>query len=763
MGIKNKVYFLSFLFYIFSFVVSAQEVQEQLPLTDVLISIKTQYKVQFNYAEDSLEGISIIPPSISLTLNEVLSYLEINTKFSFKDLDGTFILIGIKDTIFDVQQLSQVVLSQYIVKGINKLKNGSYEIDFNQFDILPGLIETDVLQAVQAFPGIQSINETVSDINIRGGTHDQNLILWDGIKMYQSGHFFGLISMFNPQITQHVSVLKNGTDTTLTDGVSGTIAMETSSKINETFRGSLGLNFIDANGFADIPLSEKSSIQVAARKSISDFTKTPTYINFFERISQGTEVQTNTNDIFNSDQEFDFYDMSLRWIYNISDKDQLQVNFLTANNELRFNENSTVDTIETSRQSSLSQNSIASGIHYKRIWNDTWQTTFEVYETDYELKAINVNVLDQQRFQQENAVSETSLKFLANYKLNERLQFLNGYHFMETQIRNLDDVDNPRFRSLISEVLRTHGLFSQLNYSTLDKKTSLNFGLRYNYLDKFRKHILEPRISLTYQFLNNFSFEVLGEFKHQSTSQVINFQNDFLGIEKRRWQLSNDEDVPVIHSKQVSVGLSYSKKGWLVSADTYYKYVNGITTQSQGFQNQYEFVKASGSYKAYGVDFILRKQIKEFTTWLSYSYLNSDYTFNTLPEQTIPNNFDITHTITFGANYTLEDLKLSAGLNWHSGRPTTQPVTGNEIDDDAINFEATNSSNLQDYLRVDVSAVYTIGLWGNTRADLGISVWNVLNKNNQINNFYRINDGTVSETMQSSLGMTPNAVLRVHF
>ncbi|TXE20000.1 TonB-dependent receptor [Psychroserpens burtonensis] len=763
MAVKNKLYFLSFFFLIFSFEIYAQKTQSELPLTQLLTTLQSQYRIQFNYAQETLEGIKIIPPSKNLTLNEVLSYLEMNTTFSFQDLDGTFILVGIRDNTFDLQQLSQIVLSQYIVKGINKLNNGSYKIDFKQFDILPGLIETDVLQAVQAFPGIQSINETVSDINIRGGTHDQNLILWDGIKMYQSGHFFGLISMFNPQITQRVSVLKNGTDTKLTDGVSGTIAMETSSKINETFKGSVGLNFIDANGFADIPLSEKSSVQVAVRKSISDFAETPTYTNFFERIAQDTEVETNANDIVNSDQEFDFYDTSLRWIYNISNKDQLQVNFLTANNQLRFNENSLIDETERSRQSSLSQNSIAGALHYKRVWNETLQTTFEAYETDYELKAINANLVDQQRFQQENVVSETSVKFIANYKMNEQLQFLNGYHFVETKITNLDDVDNPRFRSLISEVLRTHGLFSQLNYNSLNKKTSLTFGLRYNYLDKFKKHILEPRFSFTYQFLNNFSFEVLGEFKHQSTSQVINFQNDFLGIEKRRWQLSNNEDIPVIRSKQVSLGLSFSKNGWLLSADTYYKYVKGITTQSQGFQNQYEFIKTSGNYDALGLDFILRKQIKKFTTWLSYSYLKSEYTFNALPEQTMPNNFDMTHAITLGANYTLEDLKLSAGLNWHSGRPITQPVSGNDISDNAINFEATNSSNLQDYLRVDISAVYAIGLWENTKADLGISVWNVLNKNNQINNFYRINDNSVSETMQSSLGITPNAVLRIHF
>ncbi|MEM5564422.1 TonB-dependent receptor plug domain-containing protein [Psychroserpens sp. AS72] len=763
MAIKNKVYFLCFLFFALSFVTIAQNTQKKQPLTQVLTTLQHQYNIQFNYAEASLKGVLIIPPSETLTLNQALSYLELNTKFSFKNLDGTFILVSIKNTAFNLQQLSPVVVSQYIVKGINKLNNGSYKIDFSQLDILPGLIEPDVLQAVQAFPGVQSINETVSNINIRGGTHDQNLILWDGIKMYQSGHFFGLISMFNPQITQQVNVLKNGTNTTLTDGVSGTIAMETSTKINDTLKGSLGVNFIDANGFADVPLSEKSSLQIAARKSISDFTETPTYSNFFERISQNTEVESNANDIVNSDQEFDFYDMSLRWLYEISDKDQLQVNFLTANNELRFNENSLIDNVETSRQSSLSQNSIAGALHYSRVWNDTWQTTFEAYETDYKLKAINANILDAQRFQQENIVSETSLKFLANYKLNDHLQILNGYHFVETEITNLDDVDSPRFKSLISEVVRTHGLFSQLYYTSLNKKTSLSFGLRHNYIDKFKKHILEPRLSITYQFLSNFAVEFLGEFKHQNTSQVINFQNDFLGIEKRRWQLSNNEDIPVIKSKQVSLGLSFNKKGWLISLDSFYKYVSGITTQSQGFQNQYEFVKTSGSYDTFGVDFILRKQIKEFTTWLSYSYLNSDYTFDALQEKMFPNNFDITHTVSFGANYTLRDLKLSTGLNWHSGRPTTQPIVGNEIVDDAINFETTNSRMLKDYLRVDVSAVYNIKLFKNTKADLGVSIWNLFNTNNEINKFYRISDDSVSETSQNSLGITPNAVFRVHF
>ena len=740
----------------------AQTADNKRPLIEILSNLEQQFSIQFNYAEDAITNLTISPPPKGLQLNTVLIFLEDKTGLTFTLTSSNVVLVIANTNRLELQKLSEIVVEGYIVRGINKLSNGSIEIDISDFDILPGLVDTDVLQAVQAFPGIQSINETVSNINIRGGTHDQNLILWDGIKMYQSGHFFGLISMFNPQITQRVTLTKNGSQVEYTDGVSGTIALQTDKAVSKEFKGSLGVNFIDVNGFADVPLSKKSSLQIAARKSISDFTETPTYTNFFERISQDTEVEQNAMNITNSDKTFDFYDVSLRWLYKINDKEVLRVNFINAANTLGFNENIRVNNQQDSRASTLSQNSIAGAIAYSKIWNTNWQTTFEAYETDYKLKSENANILDAQRFLQENKVSETSLKLKANYAINNRLNLQSGYHFVETKITNLDDVDNPVFRLLVSEVLRTHGLFSQLSYTSKDRKTNLNTGLRYNYIGKFNRHLLEPRLSVTHKFLDYFSFEVLGEFKHQNISQVINFQNDFLGIEKRRWQLSNDSDIPIIRSQQGSVGLSYTKSGWLVSAEAYYKKVKGITTQSQGFQNQYEFVKTDGTYNVRGVDVIVRKQFNKFNTWLSYAYMNNDYTFLALLEQRFPSNFDITQAFTLGANYTAERLKLAAGLNWNSGRPITQPQEGNPISNGEINYNPTNSSQLQDYLRVDISAMYNFKL-GKTTANMGLSVWNLLNKRNIINSFNRLNNDAVDTINQGSLGVTPNLLFRVNF
>ena len=162
------------------------------------------------------------------------------------------------------QQLDEVVVFKFLTTGLTKQTDGSITVNTEDFGILPGLLEPDVLQTVQALPGIKSIDETVSDINIRGGTNDQNLILWDDIKMYQSGHFFGLISAFNPYLTEHVTIIKDGTSAEYGDGVSGIISMQSKNKIEGNFFGGAGFNMISADVHGQVGISEKLALQFSA-------------------------------------------------------------------------------------------------------------------------------------------------------------------------------------------------------------------------------------------------------------------------------------------------------------------------------------------------------------------------------------------------------------------------------------------------------------------------------------------------------------------
>ena len=722
------------------------------PLEAVTIIGKSNYTISDDFGYFKLKVTS---DNENITIRHLGFYNQSILAYSFDKENCTNIFL-----IPEIETLSEIVLTNFIAKGIDKVSDGSVNINFLNFGILPGLIETDVLQTIQALPGVQSVNETISNINIRGGTNDQNLLLWDGIKMYQSGHFFGLISIFNPLITTDVSVYKNGTSVDFTDGVSGTIAMKSNNSINTAFTGSIGINFINTDGFADIPLGEKSSLQLSARKAINDFIEdTPTYTNYFNRITQNTEI----NPLVDTDITFDFYDTSIRWLYNITEKDKLRLNFINVNNELVFNEIATVNGNEESRQSGLIQNTIAEGLWYKRTWNSNVATTVQVYETDYKLKAINSDIIQQQRLLQENKVSETSVKINTWYKYNNNLSFLNGYQFIENGITNVTNVDNPPFKRFRREVIREHALYSQANYVTNEKKTNIKAGVRYNYIEKFKKHIIEPRFSVNHTFFKQLSVEILGEIKHQNTSQIINFQNDFLGVEKRRWRLANNKDIPVITSKQISLGFNFSHKGWLLNTEGFYKKVDGITSQSQGFVNQYIFTKAIGSYRVSGIDFIINKRLRHFNTWLSYTYQDNEYTFNDLQEINFPNNLDITHAVSFGTSFTKGNFKISAGFNWHTGKPSTKPVSGNEIINGTLNFEDANSSNLEEYMRVDLSATYKFNLGQHIRIHTGVSVWNVLSEENILSNFYSINNNQAINNELTSLKRTPNFTFRVEF
>lgn len=725
------------------------------PLEDATISAESNFTTT---NEKGYFSLKLLNSSNTITIRYV-GYEELKLNIDdFSSNDCKRILIEER-----IQNIDQIILSGYLIKGIDKNIEGNLDINFSKFTLLPGLIEADILQTLQSLPGIHSTDETISNLSIRGGSHDQNLIQWDGIKMCQSGHFFGLISSFNPKITHKATFIQNGSDAYYTDGVSGTIELKTEEDVNQDFKGSVSLNFLSADAFLDVPISSKSSLQLAARKSINEFLQTPTYQSYFDRVTQETELLNNSGNNQISNQDFEFYDTSLRWLFNPTERDKLRFNFIYIDNKLSFEETNLFNLQQLTKTSSLSQNNLGFGFEYERVWNSKMSTEFQIYETDYDLKGINANVELDQLFLQENKVSETGIKLNMNWLHHESISSKFGYQFVETEITNLNDVDNPRFRILISDVLRTHSLYYQGKYASNDKNLFINLGGRINYLESFGVFIAEPRLSASKKMSSNLTLEIKGELKHQNSSQIVNFQNDFLGIEKRRWQLTDNDSIPILRSKQASIGLIHEKRGTLIDIKAYYKEIDGITTQSQGFTTKYEFTREKGSYNVYGIEFLLRQKLNRFNTWLSYSYMNNNYQFQNLTDSPFPSNFDITHSLNLGLTYSNEFLLFSGGFIYRTGNPTTM-ATGIDSTTSNLVFESANSSRLDDYLRLDASLLYKFKIGDGLRSEVGASVWNVLNRQNVINNYYRTDDvGTVNEFSRFSLGTTANFVARVFF
>src|SRR6478609_475908 len=244
----------------------------------------------------------------------------------------------------EITELQEIKTNAILASGISKRIDGSFEIKPKKFGILPGLIEPDALQTMQQIPGVNSIDESVSSINVRGGTHDQNLFLWNGIRMFQTGHFFGLISVFNPNLAHTISIYKNGSSAFYGESVSSVVAISSTPETMEKNSFGAGINMINADIYAKYNLSKKSYIEISARKSISDFVETPTYKEYFDKIFQNTTItdfSKRENIDYQSDKKFDFYDATLKFVQKIGNKDQIVLDLITIQDNLEVFQNAT--------------------------------------------------------------------------------------------------------------------------------------------------------------------------------------------------------------------------------------------------------------------------------------------------------------------------------------------------------------------------------------------------------------------------------------
>ena len=237
-----------------------------------------------------------------------------------------------------VDQLEEVLLQPVFTQGIYRTNDGSYRFNTEKFGLLPGIAETDVLQISQTLPGVESVDETVSNVNVRGGSNGENLLLWDGIRVYQSGHFYGLISAINPYITEDVYIYRNGTHSRYGESVSGVIDLKAKDEITDGIHGKATLNLLHANAFIDLPLSKKLSVMIAGRRSLNDLYETPIYNSYSERVFQDTQITNlatpNAQSELKASEDFNFYDLSAKLLFDPTAKDKFRVNFLVINKAL---------------------------------------------------------------------------------------------------------------------------------------------------------------------------------------------------------------------------------------------------------------------------------------------------------------------------------------------------------------------------------------------------------------------------------------------
>ena len=834
-----------FLLFIFFLVLnlSAQNKGNAIPLKKILIEIEQQHQVNFNYTEDNVAGLQVIPPKKTLSLEQKLQYLAKKTNLAFENIGNQFIniykkekdavlicgnvfsgtdkkpienanvtltnktqittdakgyfecnkadanlliishvgfiskriLLGKSDAenciqiVLDpeITQLEEIKANAILASGISKNTDGSFEIKPKKFGILPGLIEPDALQTMQQIPGVNSLDESVSSINVRGGTHDQNLFLWNGIRMFQTGHFFGLISVFNPNLAHTISIYKNGSSAFYGESVSSVVAISSTAENTEKNAFSAGINMINADVYAKYNVSKKSYIEISARKSITDFVETPTYREYFNKVFQNTTItdfSKSQNIDYQSDKKFGFYDATLKYAQKIGSKDQIILDLITIKDNLEVFQSATIYDMNRSEDNVLRQQNYGGNLSWKRNWNSFNTTKINLYNSSYELLANQKTTFGDQVVIQENTVNNNGFNLENNHIISPKFSLNDGYQFNEMGITNLEQVSNPDFYRKVKDVLRTHAFIVEGKFNDTLSRIYFKAGTRINYIEKFKKFIVEPRMQLSYGINKNLNLELLGELKSQNSQQIIDLQKDYFGIEKRRWITSNDSTIPIQRSRQISLNLFYKKNDWLLDIESFYKKVKGITTSSQGFQNQLEFVKTTGNYEVWGAEMLIQKKMNHFLTWLSYTYNHNNYHFSNYEYPSFPNNFQLMHTVSWAGIYEKNNFKIALGTKWSSGRPKTSPdLSQIDLSDPVLVYNKPNNTNLHIFSQVNISSTYKWETEKGIQYKIGLSILNILNRRNEISEYYRVSSlsNSIEEVETFSLQRTPNLSFRI--
>ena len=677
-----------------------------------------------------------------------------------------------------ISLLDEITITNYLTNGISKNKNGSISVSTKKLGILPGLTEPDVLQSIQLLPGINSPNETVSGIHIRGGTPDQNLILFDGIKMYNSAHFFGMISAFNPYITENIKVFRSGAGAKYGNHISGVIDLETNDDLAIKPSGGFGFNLTHTDAFVKLKLKENLSFSFSIRRSFKDIFNTNTFKKLSEKVFQNTVISLDNNlnnDDFSTSTDFHFLDFNSKIIYEPNNKNKLVFNQLYVENKLEHLFGAKNKSYNTSDVLKV-KNKGFSG-KWIRNWNNNITQKTSFYFSDYDF---NYQFNENSPFENEsqkgvklNKIEDFNFQTLIEIEKNKRSSFNLGYQFSNNNVSyklERADTSQPNFDTLLEEANKnlTHAFFGEYIYQN-NNKFSLQIGARTNYFTLTEKLFFAPRVYTELLLSSNFWIKGSLESKQQNISQLLEFTTSDFGLENQVWALSTNEDIPILKSNQYTFGFLFKKDKWVVDLDFYKKQITGLTSISKGFQTVNKDY-SEGKSNVFGVDFLVQKRWRNYGSWLSYSFSDIDFTFPDINNSnSFSGNTDIQHNLLWSHNLKLGNYNFSLGWNIRTGIPYTNALKIDANNDISYQNEL-NGSRLPTYHKLDFSSTYSFYFNEdkNWKGKLGLSFINIYNRKNILQRNFSVeqDENNVSKLLKNdiySLGFTPNIVFRVDF
>lgn len=775
---------------------------ETLPFANVLVKGTT------NGAPTNVDGYFTLFDVPSDTSSLEVQYIGYRTQtiFLHPEMDLKNLIIEMEDYS---QLLEEVIVLAERKEQLIQASTGVSKIGFSpaQMAALPSYGERDIFRSLQLLPGVSGSNESSSGLYVRGGTPDQNLVLFDGFTVYHVDHLFGFFSAFNANAIKDVQLHKGGFDAKFGGRLSSVVELTGKDGNTEAFNAGVGFSLLSVNGFVEAPFAKgKGSFLLAGRRSFqSNF-----YDNIFEAFTQtnqaAADVPQPPGGRFGQQQiqpNSYFYDLNAKLTYRLGNKDVFSLSFYNGQDDLdnsrnfdqnslggfagRFGGNRNVDLNFLSNNTDLTNwDNWGASMKWSRRWNDRLYTNANLSYSNYYSERDRRNATTITRSDsiitrtggsyEYNDLRDLTFKMDNEWKLSKDNQLEFGlqatyndiaYEFTQNDTSTLINRDDQGL---------TASIYIQDKHTFADRLI-LKGGLRTSYYDVTGKSYFEPRASLSYLLTDRFKLKAAWGKYYQFATRVV--REDIQQGSRDFWLLANDETAPVSSATHYIAGLSYETPDWLFDVEGYYKPLEGLTEYTtrfslggggsppggpgsgSGWTLDYEEFFYQGTGVAQGLEFLLQKKAGKFTGWIGYTLGQVKYDFEAFGDQPFYANQDQTHELKLVGNYKLRNWTFGATFIYATGRPYTAPTGFYEIEllDGSIAdyFEVSDKNALRfpDYHRFDVSATYNFKL-GSSKASAGLSLFNVYGRKNVWYKEYEVIEGELIETDVSLLGFTPS-------
>ncbi|MCW3087070.1 MAG: TonB-dependent receptor [Sediminibacterium sp.] len=668
--------------------------------------------------------------------------------------------------------LKNVTVSSEKTSLVRGMQMGVQKIDIKAIKQVPVAFgEADILRVVLTMPGVKSVGEASTGLNVRGGSADQNLILFNDATIYNPSHFFGLFSAFNPEVVKDVQLYKSVIPAKYGGRLSSVLEVNSREGNKKEITGSAGIGLLTSRINVEGPLvKDRTSFIFGART---------TYANWLMKLLPDQYKNSKAS----------FYDINLNIAHEINKKDNLY--FTAYMSKDHFNLNN--DTTYAYGNQNLS-------LKWKHVFNNKWYSILAggidryVYKIGSDANPVNAYDLGFD-------VNQSYFKMHVNYYANAKQTIEFG---VNTLLYKLHPGEyTPRgASSLVTPdlVAAEQGLESALYVSdkySFSPSFSVEGAVRYsvfNYMgaqnvnnyaagvpktessvtgttvyDKgaFIKTFAGPEFRASARYAFNETFSIKAGYNTQR--QYIHVLSNTAAIAPTDiWKLS-DPNIKPQFGDQVSLGLYRSFKANTIetSLEVYYKTMKDYLDYKSGanliLNHHIETDVVNTRGKAYGVELLIKKTTGKFNGWFSYTYsrtllqMNDSTVGNIINKGAYyPANYDKPHDATFVGNYRISHrFSLSVNMTYSTGRPITLPIgrffySGSE----RTLYSDRNSYRIPDYFRTD----FSMNIDGNhkvhqkTHNSFTIGVYNLTGKKNPYSVYFTSENGVINGYKLSIFG-----------